>query len=67
MTKFMVDTSVSYNEVEGCFFKGPRGKDWKSLNIWIKMLFVKNKLCSYLDVQSYVKWKDLQEQRDKGS
>jgi len=38
VTKFTVDTSVSYNEAERCFFKGLRGKYLKSLNTWIKML-----------------------------
>ena len=36
--EFAVDTSVRYNEVERHFFKGPRGKYFKSLNNWIKML-----------------------------
>ena len=38
ITKFVVDTSVSYNEAERCFLKGPRGKYVKSLDTWIKML-----------------------------
>ena len=38
VTEFVVDTSVSYNEVERPFFKGPWGKYLKSLNNWIKML-----------------------------
>jgi len=38
VTEFMVDTSVSYSEVERFFFKGPQGKYVKSLNTWIKML-----------------------------
>jgi len=36
--EFVVDTLVSYNEVERCFLKGPQGKYVKSLNTWIKML-----------------------------
>ena len=38
VTKFAVDTSVSYNKVERRFFKGPQGKYVKSLNTWTKML-----------------------------
>ena len=38
ITKFILDTSVSYNEAKLCFLKGPRGKYVKSLNTWIKML-----------------------------
>lgn len=36
--EFAVDTSVSYNEAEHFFFKGPRGKYLKSLNTWIRVL-----------------------------
>ena len=38
ITKFAVDTSMSYNEAERNFLKGPRGEYVKSLNTWIKML-----------------------------
>lgn len=38
MTKFTIDTSVSYSEAECHFFKGPRGKYLKLLNTWVKML-----------------------------
>ena len=38
ITEFMVDTSVSYSEVEQCFLKGLQGKYIKYLNTWIKML-----------------------------
>lgn len=38
MTKFMVDTLVSYSEAEHRFFKGSRGNYLKCLNAWIKML-----------------------------
>ena len=38
VTEFAVDTSVSYNEAEHRFLKGPRGKYLKSLNIMIKMM-----------------------------
>lgn len=44
MTEFMVDTSVSYNEAERRFFKGPRGKYLKSLNTWIKMLLCEKRV-----------------------
>ena len=38
VTKFVVDTSISYIEAEHRFFKGPQGKYLKSLNTWIKIL-----------------------------
>ena len=38
ITKFVVDTTISYSEVERRFLKGPRGKNIKYLNTWIKML-----------------------------
>ena len=38
VTKFAIDTSVSYSKAEQHFFKGPRGKYLRSLNTWIKML-----------------------------
>ena len=38
ITKFAVDTTVSYSEAEKHFLKGSRGKYIKSLNTWIKML-----------------------------
>jgi len=46
VTKFAVDTSVSYNEAERHFFKGPQGKYLESLNTRIKML-----LCEKLVMQ----------------
>lgn len=46
VTQFIVDTSVSYSEVEQHFFKGPRGKYVKYLNTWIKFYCAKNGLCS---------------------
>jgi len=47
ITEFVVDTLVSYSEVERCFLKGPLGKYVKSLNTWIKML-----LCEKRFIQS---------------
>lgn len=38
INEFAIETTVSYNEAEICFLKGPRGKYIKSLNTWIKML-----------------------------
>ena len=38
ITEFLLDTSVSYSEVEKCFLKGLQGKYIKSSNTWIKML-----------------------------
>ena len=38
ITKFVVDTSVSYREVEWHFLKWPWGKYIKSLNTWINIL-----------------------------
>lgn len=38
ITKFMINTNVSYKEEKLCFLEGPRGKYIKSLNNWIKML-----------------------------
>ena len=38
VTEFTVDTSMSYNEAEQRFFKGPRGKYLRYLNTWIKMI-----------------------------
>jgi len=38
ITEFVVDTSVSYSEVERHFLKRPRGKYVKYLNTLIKML-----------------------------
>ena len=38
ITKFAVDTLVSYSKAEQHFLKGLRGKYVKSLNTWIKML-----------------------------
>ena len=38
ITKFAIDTTVSYSKAERRFLKGPRGKYIKSLNTWIKML-----------------------------
>ena len=38
VTKFTVDTSVSYSKVERHFFKGLLGKYVRYLNTWIKML-----------------------------
>ena len=36
--EFVVDTTVSYSDVERRFLKGPQGKYIKPLNTWIKML-----------------------------
>ena len=44
MTEFVVDTSVSYNEAECCFFRAPRGKYLRSLNTWIKMLLCEKRV-----------------------
>ena len=44
ITKFAIDTTVSYNEVERRFLKGPRGKYVKSLNTWIKLLLSENRV-----------------------
>ena len=44
VTEFMVDTSVSYSELERHFFKGPRCKYSKSLNTRIKMLLCKKQV-----------------------
>ena len=44
VTKFAVDTSVSYIEVEQRFFKGTRGKYLSSLNTWIKMLLCEKRV-----------------------
>lgn len=41
VTEFVVDTSVSYNEVEKIFFKGPQGKYLRSLNTWVKIMLCK--------------------------
>ena len=38
VTKFVVDSTISYDEAEQIFFKGPRGKYLKYLKLWIKML-----------------------------
>ena len=38
ITKFAVDTTISYSETKRHFLKGPRGKYTKSLNTWNKML-----------------------------
>lgn len=57
ITEFVVDTTVSYNEAEWCFLKGPRGKYIKSLNTWIKILLCENRI--KIDVWGYMKWEDL--------
>jgi len=44
ITEFVVDTSISYSETERCFLKGPRGKNVKSLNSWIKMLLCEKRI-----------------------
>ena len=44
VTKFVVNTPVSYNEAECRILKGQRGKYIKSLNTWIKMLLCKKKV-----------------------
>lgn len=44
ITKFAVDTKVSYSEAERCFFKVPRGKYIKSLKTWIKMLLCEKRV-----------------------
>ena len=44
VTEFVVDTLVSYSEVEHCFFKGLRGKYLKSLNTWIKMILCEKRV-----------------------
>lgn len=44
VTEFMIDTSISYSEVERPFFKGPRGKYPKSLKTWIKILLCEKQL-----------------------
>lgn len=36
--EFVIDTFVSYREVEHRFFKGQRGKYLKTLKTWIKVL-----------------------------
>ena len=38
MTEFAIDTSTSFSEAEGQFFKGPRGKFLNSFGLKIKML-----------------------------
>ena len=44
VTEFAVDTSVSYNKAECCFFKGSRGKYLKLLNTWIKILLCEKRV-----------------------
>ena len=44
VTEFVVNTSISYNEAECRFFKGPRGKYLKYFNTWIKMLLCENRV-----------------------
>ena len=44
ITKFAVDTTVSYSEAEKHFLKGSRGKYIKYLNTWIKMLLCEKKV-----------------------
>ena len=44
ITKFAVDASVSYSEVERCFLKGLGGKYVKSLKTYIKMLLCGNQV-----------------------
>ena len=44
ITEFIIDTTVSYSEVERCFLQGPRGKYIKSLNTWIKMLLCEKRI-----------------------
>jgi len=43
-TEFVVDTSVSYSEVEQRFLKGLRDKYVKSLNTWIKMILCEKRV-----------------------
>ena len=38
ITEIVFDATKYYSVVEMDFFKGPRGKFLKSLNMWIKML-----------------------------
>ncbi len=38
ITKFTVDSTMSYNEAERIFFKVSQGKYLKSMKLWIKML-----------------------------
>ena len=38
MTEFAIDTSTSFSEVEGQFFKGTRGNFLNSFSLRIKML-----------------------------
>ena len=47
ITKFAVNTSISYSEVEWCFFKRPWGKYLRSLNKWIKMLLCRKRVMSF--------------------
>lgn len=44
ITKFVIDTTMSYIEAERCFLKGPRGKYIKSLNNWIKMILCEKRV-----------------------
>ena len=55
ITEFAIDTTVSYNEVEWHFLKGPRGKYIKSLNTWIKMLLCEKKVMEWINVWDYAK------------
>ena len=38
ITEFVIDTTMSYSKDDQHFLKGPRGRYFKSLNTWIKML-----------------------------
>lgn len=44
ITKFMIDTTVSYSEAERHFLQGPWGKYIKSLNTWVKMLLCEKQI-----------------------
>ena len=44
ITEFERDTTVSYNEAERRFLKGPQGKYIKYLNTWIKMLLCEKRV-----------------------
>lgn len=50
ITKFSIDTYVSYSEAERLFSKGPRGKYLKSLKTWMKCFCEKRGLFLNLNV-----------------
>lgn len=44
ITKFTIDTTMSYSEAERRFLQGPWGKYIKSLNTWIKMMLCEKQI-----------------------